>query len=39
MVVMNVSEREASICLEKSNVIAAVAILYGDEIARQKYRK
>ena len=39
MIVFSASEREASLCVEHAAVVANVALFYGDEIIRQKYRR
>ncbi|XP_070574369.1 centrosomal protein of 192 kDa-like isoform X2 [Ptychodera flava] len=38
-VVLNTTDRETSICLTKSNVVASVGFFYGDEITRQQFRR
>ena len=38
-VIFKPSEREIAMCLDQSNIISTVALFYGDEISRRKYRR
>ena len=39
MMVLHPGEQQAVMCHEKAAIVAAMAFLYGDEVARQKYRR
>lgn len=38
-IVIKPSEREAAMCLHQTNIVTTVALFYGDEVSRHKYRR